>query len=209
MSQEPLASSNEQVRLFVGCGVGEEWTNRVLPMVKKLKSQFSEREIQASWALSENYHLTIVFIGSLPAVKLPDLQAHLTQQARESVPFYLRTKGLGTFPEERAARVLFAQVSKSQPLLDLQSQLESRLVRGGFAVGDDRAYTPHITLAQLRNPKALRSVIEPWLRKDFGKLAINSVTLFRSVQVGPYRKYLPISEHPFEGSAPADTDETF
>lgn len=186
-------------RLFIGCELDSAWAEAILQVSKRLKTQFIEREIEALWSRPENLHLTLIFLGPLPSQSVDAIGEIITAAAKDLSPFQLRTQGLGCFPDERSARVIFAKVSRSQAILDLQSTLEDRLVEAGFHSREDREYIPHITLARLRNPKAVRTMIEPWLRRDFGRLTVSKVTLFESVQSGNYQKYIPLLTASFSG----------
>lgn len=192
---------SENRRLFIGCEVDSRFTEQILQVIKKLKTQFIDREIEALWSRPEDLHLTLVFLGNIPAQRLEGIEEILSKAGREIAPFQLRTQGLGCFPEERSARVIFAKVAKSQGLLDLQSNLENRLVEAGIHAREGREYIPHITMVKLRNPKAVRTFIDPWLRKDFGRLTVSKLTLFESIQSGNYRKYLPLFTAGLEGRA--------
>lgn len=181
-------------RLFIGCEVNPEWIEKISQVVKKLKAQFIDREIEALWSRPENLHLTLIFLGNITG-QIVEINEILAQAARELPAFDLRTQGLGCFPEERSARVIFARVARSQAILDLQSQLEDRLITTGIHAREDREYIPHITLVKLRNPKAVRSIIDPWLRRDFGRLTVSKITLFQSVKSGNYSRYLSLGAH--------------
>ncbi len=193
--QNPPPNHASERRLFIGCEIDKKWATTILEVVKKLKSQFIDREIEALWSREENLHMTLVFLGSISGQTIEAIDEILKTAAQEIASFQLRTQGIGCFPDERSARVIFAKVARSQALLDLQSSLEDRLITQGIHSREDREYIPHVTLVRLRNPKAVRSIIEPWLRRDFGRLTVSKVTLFESVPSGNYRKYMPLASH--------------
>ncbi len=110
----------------------------------------------ASWSKAASMHLTLRFLGD----GLSDGQLTAVQRALERVhaaPFELMMSGVGRFPGgPRPARVLWVGVSESEPLLALQTQVETAVESAGFP--REREYSPHVTLARLRQPKASAEV---------------------------------------------------
>lgn len=206
LQKKAQTNAEENRRLFIGCEVDSQFTDQILQVIKKLKAQLIEREIEGLWSRPENLHLTLIFLGPIPGQSIEGIQEILRQAASDIAPFQLRTPGIGCFPDERSARVIFAKVARSQALLDLQSHLEDRLVQAGIHAREDREYIPHITLVKLRNPKAVRTIIDPWVRKDFGRLTVSKITLYESVQSGHYRKYTPLAAEALIGKPSVVTE---
>jgi 2'-5' RNA ligase len=79
-------------------------------------------------------------------------------------PFRLRARGLGVFPNLKRAQVAWVGIDGEVDRLSrLQKQLESNLARLGFTP-ESRAFTPHLTLARLKN------YASPDERQSFGRL---------------------------------------
>lgn len=70
--------------------------------------------------------------------------------ARRSGPFPIRLGAVGAFPNLRRPRVLWLGVSNDGALERLQSETASVLDPLGFP-REQRAYSPHLTLARARN----------------------------------------------------------
>ena len=101
----------------------------------------------ARWIDPENYHLTLRFIGDIDDALARDIAGLLGRVQRR--PFELRLNGLSSFGG-RKPRALVAAVAPGASLMELQAEHERLLQRLGLEP-DGRKYTPHITLARLRD----------------------------------------------------------
>jgi 2'-5' RNA ligase len=101
----------------------------------------------ARWIDPENYHLTLRFIGDIDDALARDIAGLLGRVRR--VPFELRLDGLASFGG-RKPRAVVAAVAPVAPLIELQAEHERLLQRLGLEP-EGRKYTPHVTLARLRD----------------------------------------------------------
>lgn len=184
-----------QKRLFIGVGVNSEKQKDLIEVCRKLKVSSSKKELEMKWAPPENWHITVKFLGDVDITLIDELQTAMQSAAEKIQPAKLRASGIGAFPEERHARVIWAGVAKSQALLDLQTEVESECLRLGFAV-DLRDFNPHITVARLRNAVSVREMISPFVRKTFSDVELNELVLFESRQNGPFTTYTPLFRVP-------------
>lgn len=105
----------------------------------------------ARWIDPENYHLTLRFIGDIDDRTANEVADILDAVQRPS--FDLTLKGLDQFGG-RKPRAIFAAVAPSPPLLELQAEHERLLRRIGLGP-ETRRFTPHVTLARLRDTSVL------------------------------------------------------
>jgi 2'-5' RNA ligase len=101
----------------------------------------------ARWIDPENYHITLRFIGDVDTYVANEVASMLDGVNR--TPFELRLEGIASFGG-RKPRAVFAEVAPSQALMDLQAEHERLMQRVGLAP-EGRKYTPHVTLARLRD----------------------------------------------------------
>jgi RNA 2',3'-cyclic 3'-phosphodiesterase len=104
----------------------------------------------ARWIDPENYHLTLRFIGDIDDGVARDIAFMLGDVER--APFELRLEGLASFGG-RKPRAVFAAVGANAALHDLQAEHE-RLMRRVGLEPEGRKYSPHVTLARLRDSSA-------------------------------------------------------
>jgi 2'-5' RNA ligase len=101
----------------------------------------------ARWIDPENYHLTLRFIGDIDDALAHDIAGLLGRVRR--MPFELRLDGLSSFGG-RKPRALVAAATPIAPLMEMQAEHERILQRLGLEP-EGRKYTPHVTLARLRD----------------------------------------------------------
>jgi 2'-5' RNA ligase len=109
----------------------------------------------ARWIDPENYHITLCFIGDIDHARGRDIAALLDGVARPS--FELHLDRLSSFGGNKP-RALIATVAPTRALSELQAEHERLLKRLGVR-GDGRKFTPHVTLARMRDSSS-REVAE-------------------------------------------------
>ena len=100
----------------------------------------------ARWIDPENYHLTLRFIGDVDDDIAHEVASMLGRVKRG--PFELHMHGLTSFGG-RKPRAVVASVAPAQALLDVQAEHERLMQRIGLEP-EGRKFTPHVTLARLR-----------------------------------------------------------
>jgi 2'-5' RNA ligase len=103
----------------------------------------------ARWIDPVNYHITLRFIGDVDGATAREILAILGE-SRARAPLAIVLDGLGAFGGSRP-RALVARVAASPELSRLQAEQERLMQRVGLDP-ESRKYTPHVTLARLRNP---------------------------------------------------------
>ena len=101
----------------------------------------------ARWIDPENYHLTVRFIGDIDDALARDIAGLLGRVRRGT--FDLHLDGLSSFGG-RKPRAVVAAAAPVTPLIELQAEQERLLQRLGLEA-EGRKYTPHVTLARLRD----------------------------------------------------------
>jgi len=101
----------------------------------------------ARWIDPENYHLTLRFIGDINDGLAREIAFMLGNVNRMS--FELRLDGLTSFGGRRP-RAVVAVAARTQQLFELQAEHERLMQRVGLEP-EGRKYTPHVTLARLRD----------------------------------------------------------
>lgn len=180
------------MRLFVAIGADGLSFNPQLAF-KKLKVNLEQKEIPHRWVPSENYHVTLVFLGEVEADRLLLLMEELGRLAREHDPFTLKVEGLSAFPNPRSGRVIWIGVQNSIKLRSLQSDTHRALSAVGFSL-EERTYTPHLTIARLRSPRKLTDIISPLVKQNFGELTVEKITLYESKSGGSFPIYQPLGQ---------------
>ena len=127
------------LRLFVGLRLPEGLLDTLSMLERGIPG--------ARWIESDNYHVTLRFIGEAPEDRAEDIDSALS--AVRAAPFALSLAGVGHFGKLRKARSVWAGVEANEPLNRLQASVESAVVRAGFPA-EARKFRPHVTLARIK-----------------------------------------------------------
>jgi RNA 2',3'-cyclic 3'-phosphodiesterase len=151
----------------------------------------------ARWITPDNYHLTLRFIGDVDDTVAQEVASLLGRVRRGA--FDLHFEGLISFGG-RKPRAVVATVAPAQPLIEAQAEQERLMQRIGLEP-EGRKYTPHVTLARLRESSS-REVAEYLSAHGYFRSApfrISRFVLFssrNSVGGGPY---VVEASYPFSG----------
>lgn len=100
------------------------------------------------WLDPAQLHLTLRFIGDAEETLFLSIKKELATVS--ATAFQLLMRGVGRFPPKRDPRVLWVGVDRCEEIIRLRDQVELALVRTGLEP-EGRAFSPHITLARLRD----------------------------------------------------------
>ncbi|MBN9055342.1 MAG: 2'-5' RNA ligase [Shinella sp. 65-6] len=103
----------------------------------------------ARWIDVENFHITLRFIGDIDGRTADEVVDRLDRIERPE--FQLALSGLGSFGSKKPHSV-FAGVTQAPEMHALQGEIERICQRLGLPA-DPRKFTPHVTLARLRNAR--------------------------------------------------------
>ncbi|MGH2750934.1 MAG: RNA 2',3'-cyclic phosphodiesterase [Actinomycetota bacterium] len=171
--------SAPRLRLFVGVTVPSEQLEALHRAASPLR-RLEESTTKARWTKPANQHLTLKFLGWVDAADAGAIRGVLGDVAGAHGPSRVALRGLGAWPTERRARVLWVGLEDPERLLTkLAASLDSALEALGFE-RETRAFTPHLTLARFTRPASVSrvmaepfEVLEPWF-------AVDRVALYRS-----------------------------
>ena len=134
-------------RLFTGL--------EIPPEIAQILSMLRGGLPGARWIDSKNYHVTLRFIGDIDDSLAREVASLLGRVRR--VPFELRLDGIASFGGKKP-RAVVATVAPSPALIEAQAEQERLMQRIGLEP-EGRKYTPHVTLARLRDASS-RDVAE-------------------------------------------------
>ena len=173
----------EQIRSFIAIELPDELKSGLTQLQAQLKSG---KQPSVKWVDPYSTHLTLKFLGNIAVDRISEITRAIETSAREIPPFHLEAKGLGAFPNLRRVQVVWIGITgEVAQLSQLQQRIDSNLSPLGFA-SESRAFTPHLTLARLRQQASLEE------RQSFGQLiastkfeavygfSVSSVNLMRS-----------------------------
>jgi RNA 2',3'-cyclic 3'-phosphodiesterase len=180
------------LRLFVAADVPDEVLSQLDDAIAPMRGQ-----LRGKWVPSNNWHLTMKFLGST----YPRLVDWVVETVRavttEHEPFETSLTGLGAFPSERRARVLWAGLDDPEArFADVAGSLDEALSRE-FKT-EKRAFTAHLTVARFDPPVRLADRLEA-VRVGGESFPVDRLVLYRSHLQRPAPRYEPLREFPLGG----------
>jgi RNA 2',3'-cyclic 3'-phosphodiesterase len=166
------------VRLFVALDIPVPVRVAIETLVTKLRPACP----QARWVRLEGAHITLKFIGEVPANTQEPIRSALAS-LRPPGPIEMDFRGVGFFPNERRPRVFWAGIEAGKALADLAMAVEMALEPLGIP-RESRAFSPHLTLARFDSPRGLdglRKAIAAAGDLEFGRSTAVEFHLYQSV----------------------------
>lgn len=164
------------MRLFTGIDIPEDVHDKLERFLAHLRPT-----AHLIWSPVYNLHITTKFIGEWPAEDLEKLTSAL-RGVRCPSPISVTIRDVGWFPGSHSPRVFWAGIHAGAALADLAARTEDALEPLGIA-REQRAFSPHLTLARIRRPvplKAMREAIGKFELLEFGTLETDRFHLFLS-----------------------------
>lgn len=171
------------MRLFVAVEIGELLSQHVAEVSRELQRRAADAAPHAkvTWVPPDRMHLTIRFIG-----EVDDGKAALVREVfAPSFPlssFGLTLCGVGTFPRGGTPRVVWIGVTDGREgLLAVERAVSARLESLGIPA-EDRPFSPHLTLARVREPDRLKAprLVDGLTDRSVGSVRVDAITLFHS-----------------------------
>ncbi len=133
----------------------------------------------ARWVPMENFHLTLRFIGEVPAYRAEEVDEALA--ALRAKRFALELAGVGTFAKGGRDTTLWVGVTRNPALEHLAGKIETALQRAGMHA-ERRRFAPHVTLARLDNAPVdkLAGFVQAHNLFRAGPIEVACFTLFSS-----------------------------
>jgi 2'-5' RNA ligase len=150
------------------------------------------------WVAADNLHVTVKFLGGVDRSRLELVDAALARAVTGVAPLELAIAGLGAFPTAARARVIWAGVGGDREALGaLAMRVERELTSIGFSP-EDRAFSPHVTLGRVREPRRnerLADALGRGASEAFGRARIDRLSLMRSDLSREGSRYTELSGH--------------
>jgi RNA 2',3'-cyclic 3'-phosphodiesterase len=158
---------------------------------------------KARWVRPEGIHLTLQFLGEVPADRVRNVEESLRSLAAfES--FTVQVEGFGFFPDARRPRVFWVGMNVPEALAALQQRVEAATASLGFPA-QDRAFMPHLTVARFREPQpqpALQQFLSRQPAPSFGSIGVSEFYLFESKLAPQGAQYRRLAQFPRKDATP-------
>jgi len=176
-------SSTAPLRLFVAISIPEPVRDEIIHGQRELQPLAPRGAVR--WTRPDQFHLTLRFLGDVPADGVEDLKKSVGAVCRNAWPLSLRAEGVGFFPNPRSPRVIWVGINDREGrLVDLQKQIEAAV--GPFSPEPgEKNFTGHATLGRLKNPKPsdirdLAARAQSLAKRLFGEWTAHEIEIIRS-----------------------------
>lgn len=127
------------MRLFLAVNFDNAAKHRILAVQQRLREA-----AQGSFSRPENLHLTLAFLGEVPAQRAAAARRAMEQTG--AVPLHLTFDRIGFFRRD-GGDIWWIGLAENPALLRLRQELCGNLIKEGFRL-EERRFSPHITLAR-------------------------------------------------------------
>ena len=170
------------MRLFTAIELEEAVRLQVAALATELQRrvQTSAPRARLTWVAADRLHLTLRFIGEVER-DLAERIIHVLREPLGEPEFDLTLDALGAFPRKGPPRVLWVGVADGRDIvIRAEAAISARLSTLGIRA-EDRPYSPHLTLARVRDPAGLRaSALFEGMTVRTGRTRVETITLFQS-----------------------------
>jgi 2'-5' RNA ligase len=171
----------DRVRLFVACEVPDEVKEAIGETIESLRKKSGPA---VRWIKPEGVHVTLKFLGEVPAKKLPAVKLAIQEAVVGHSPFELEFSNIGTFGGREGLRIMWVGIAGD--VLRLEALV--RAVNAALAVvgyePERRPFRPHLTLGRVRDEIGTRQRAE--IEVAVGKTEVPGVS-WRTSQVSLMR----------------------
>ena len=185
------------MRLFIAIKIPEDIRAGIASQLKK----FRAISPHAKWVRPENLHLTLKFMGETDPAKLVEVQSALAICSAQ--PITIEFRGLGFFPNARRPRVFWLGIQSSAALVNTVAAIDRAARKLGFP-GEERPFTPHLTLARFTESSlaaSLQSAITEKAAVSLGAFTATEFHLIESKLKSSGAEYTTLQSFPFVAEA--------
>jgi 2'-5' RNA ligase len=193
----------ERIRTFIAIELDESIKDGLTKLQERLKGEAPRGSVR--WVRAEGIHLTLKFLGDVPANQIGEITRALERSCQGCTPFSLSCGDLGCFPNLKRPRVVWVGIQEETgTLAQLQKVIEENVAPLGYP-SEKRKFSPHLTLGRVQRRVSsgdLRRLGELVGASEIGTLGlmeVRSVNLMRSDLRPSGAVYTRLAEVELEG----------
>jgi len=178
-----LSFTMQKVRIFIAVSLPEEIHKNLSMISDQLKRSIGNGVVR--WVKPANIHLTLRFLGEIPAGDIAQLKTSLEEPVAQHEVFPMLVQQVGVFPNIHKPRVIWAGLKESNALLALYNTVETVMRELGYD-SEERPFSAHLTLGRISQTASLQQtihcgeVVSKCAVGELGSFIVKSVDIYRS-----------------------------
>lgn len=188
------------IRSFIAVELDQDVLDGLMGVQDELRTNEWADEIR--WVRPEGIHLTLKFLGDVPAGRIDAISEGVAQAVAGIKPFTITAEELGVFPNWRRPRVIWIGVAgETDQLHALQERVEQAMEDLGFEP-ESRPFHAHFTLGRVNRHagsgyrRRLGEALQAHVVQTVGQMLVDEVSLIRSQLHPKGAIYTQLSAHP-------------
>ena len=183
------------LRSFIAVEIPAKIQNAIAYNIASLKNTLPKPLVR--WVAPKNVHLTLKFLGDVSPANLERLAETLKVETASHAIFSISIVGLGAFPAQRRARVIWIGLDAPPVLAALQRGVDAAAAQLGYP-REERPFSPHLTVgrvAQTASASELQhiySVLESTKVGILGTVHVKAIHIFKSDLLPGGSVYTPL-----------------
>ncbi|GGK68707.1 RNA 2',3'-cyclic phosphodiesterase [Rufibacter glacialis] len=175
----------DQLRLFVAAQVPEE----VKSYLGQARHVYDLPGIKA--VPDQNLHLTLYFLGNVPATEDSFIRQKLAEVAQRHQPFTLALERLEPGPKPKAPRLIWARFAQNDPFSKISKDLATVL---SPVPPRQEKFIPHVTLCRFKKEGGLPQELPLVIPDQEVLFPVQSLALWQSQLASPHPIYTVVEE---------------
>jgi 2'-5' RNA ligase len=178
-------------RVFIAINLPDDIKRELIKRQEKFKNKFifngedGENFDLAKWTEKDNLHITLEFLGYLTDQEIADTCKITKEIAKNHESFSINLNKIEYGPKNKPfPSMIWASGEKSKEVSLLKNNLQNALLESVNFKPESREFTPHITLARLKEwqLKTINSEEQPEVSEDINLLfTVESIEVMESV----------------------------
>jgi RNA 2',3'-cyclic 3'-phosphodiesterase len=171
------------LRSFIAVEIPAEIQKSIANSIASIKNTLPKPLIR--WGAEHNVHLTLKFLGDVSPANLERLAETLKVEASTHEMFKMSIGGLGAFPDQRRARVIWIGLDAPPALGALQRGVDAAALQLGYPK-EERPFSPHLTIGRVAQTASaadlqkIRRALESTKVGVLGTVIVNAIHIFKS-----------------------------
>ena len=187
---------NNPFRCFIAIELEKAFQDTIADVQQRLKDSSAD----VSWVKPQIAHITLKFLGDVPAKKIDSVKETFRDALKDSRKFEITLEHWGAFPKIEFPQIIWIGVQdETQTCLKIADILENKFATLGFKK-ERREFHPHITIGRIRSGKSPGALTEALRHQPVPhdhSQTVEHVTLFKSTLTSQGPIYDPLETFHF------------